>query len=569
MRRLREQFPDELVIISIHSAKFPTEGQITNIKQAAMRHGIDHPVVNDAEFQVWNGYAVRAWPTVVLINPAGKIVYDKSGEILADDVAVGIQELIDEAEAEGHLDRTPLDLRADRTMEPMRPLSYPSKLLFSRESDNACLFIADTGHHRILQVRLDDDLRGGEVVQVFGTGQPGLIDGAADEAQFHDPHGLALWDKTLYVADTENHVVRAINLTDGAVRTVAGTGRKAHGGMMLSTPTATSLRSPWALSAIEKDVLFIAMAGSHQIWVLVQEGQIGPFFGNGREALVDGAPMESSFNQPSDLGFGMGHLFVADAEASAIRAIALSEPPSVVTLIGLGLFEWGDVDGVGGDVRLQHPKGLVFANNLVYIADSYNHKIKTLDPTTGTVTTVVGTGQPGHADGSFTEAQLFEPEGVLLDGQTMFIADTNNHLIRVADLNSEQVHTLTLRGLERLVSKTQTEELTERLEAISVEEGTVEITLDVALPDGYKRNDGAPHSVTIDGVTHTFGVGEPLTITASINEPRDLALDLTYYYCEADDQRLCMIHQASLVVPVEIGGDKTEAVAAYQINLLN
>lgn len=192
------------------------------------------------------------------------------------------------------------------------------------------------------------------------------------------------------------------------------------------------------------------MAGFHQIWVCLEDDQLGPFFGNGREALVDGTAMESSFNQPSDLAWGLGHIFVADSEASAIRAIALQENPKVVTLIGLGLFEFGDVDGLGSTVRLQHPTGLTFADGLVYIADSYNHKIKTFDPTTGRVETLIGTGQAGQADGPFAQAELFEPEGVVAANGRLYIADTNNHLIRVADLTSGALHTLTLRGLDRL-----------------------------------------------------------------------------------------------------------------------
>ena len=410
-----------------------------------MRHGIHHPVVNDADFGVWQRYAVRAWPTIVLIDPQGKIVHTQSGEILADELAPAIRQLLDEAEQAGQLDRTPLDLQPERLAEPARPLDYPSKVLVP--SDDR-LFLADTGHHRIIEVRLAGDGLSGEIERVFGCGRPGLKDGPAAEAMFHDPHGMALDGATLYVADTENHAVRAVDLESGLVRTAAGTGHKAHGRFDLGAPTGTPLRSPWALLAAD-GVIFIAMAGSHQIWALLDGSQIGPFFGNGREALVDGSQIESSFNQPSDLALGMGYIFVADSEASAIRAIALAEKPRVITLVGLGLFEFGDVDGLGSAVRLQHPAGLAFDNGLVYIADSYNHKIKTLDPTTGRVETLVGTGQAGHADGPVARAKLFQPEGVAVRNGRLYIADTNNHLIRVADLSTGTLRTLTLRGLDR------------------------------------------------------------------------------------------------------------------------
>jgi hypothetical protein len=445
LRRLQEQFPEELVVIGVHSAKFPTEKLTPNIREAVMRHGITHPVVNDADFWVWQSYAVRAWPTVVLIDPQGKIVKTQSGEVLANEFAPLIRQLVEEADTAGRLDRSGIEWQAEEEGEPQRPLGYPSKLLATADDH---LFIADTGHHRIIELVLSEDGLAGEVRRIFGLGRPGFKDGPAGEATFDGPHGLAQADSTLYVADTENHAVRAIELEEGQVSTVAGTGQKGHGQVDLSLPTNTALRSPWALLA-EDGVLFIAMAGSHQIWALLQN-QIGPFFGNGREALVDGSQWEASFNQPSDMALGMGHIFVVDAEASAIRAIALQERPTVVTLIGLGLFEFGDVDGVGADVRLQHPTGLTFGAGLVYIADSYNHKIKTLDPTTGRVETLIGTGRPGMMDGPFSQAELFEPQGVILHQDRLYIADTNNHRIRVADLADQKLHTLAFSGLDRL-----------------------------------------------------------------------------------------------------------------------
>ncbi|NJN98240.1 MAG: hypothetical protein HC875_31195, partial [Anaerolineales bacterium] len=366
----------------------------------------------------------------------------------------------------------------------------------------------------------------------------------------------------LYVADTENHAVRAIDLTSGMVRRVAGTGHKAHGRFAVGEPTETPLRSPWALLVLD-DIVFVAMAGSHQIWALFQEEQIGPFFGNGREALVDGDQMQSSFNQPSDLSLGMGHIFVADAEASAIRAIALlDEKPRVVTLVGQGLFEFGDVDGMGGMVRLQHPTGLTFYEELVYIADSYNHKIKTLDPTTGQVKTVIGIGKPGQADGPFARAELFEPEGIVAGHGRLYIADTNNHLIRVADLAVERLHTLRLRGLERLqpAPTLESRQPDLRFDPQVVGAGQVTFYFDFGLPPGYKFNAEAPLLVRViqNGVSgvHTFEPGQVPAVILDINADQELIFDLALYYCETGEERLCLIHDTRLVLPcltAEIG----------------
>jgi hypothetical protein len=284
--------------------------------------------------------------------------------------------------------------------------------------------------------------------------------------------------------------------------------------------------------------------------------------------------MQSSFNQPSDLSLGMGHILVADSEASAIRAISLlEEKPHVVTLVGQGLFEFGDIDGSGGMVRLQHPTGLTFYEGLVYIADSYNHKIKTLDPTTGEVKTLIGTGQPGHADGAFPEAELFEPEGIMAAHGRLYIADTNNHLIRVAYLKEKTVRTLALHGLEQLPSMSLSEAGPEaqRLDPLTVGPGEVEISLIVELLEGYKLNPDAPQMLQLQGnsvnTTHIFQANEPPHFKVDIEKDDDLNLNLTIYYCQSSDERLCLIHDARLKLPLIVKEEaKTSAQVRYRVS---
>ncbi|HEX7975200.1 MAG TPA: hypothetical protein VF498_12385, partial [Anaerolineales bacterium] len=190
---------------------------------------------------------------------------------------------------------------------------------------------------------------------------------------------------------------------------------------------------------------------------------------------------------------GMGHLLVADPEASAIRAISLGEQARVFSLVGAGLFDFGDVDGAGREVRLQHPAALAFAGGMVYITDTYNNKIKKLDPTTGQVETLIGTGQAGYADGLFEQASLYEPEGIAVVDHLLFIADTDNHRIRVADLRWRTVSTLSLTGLEKLRSaRTGPEPAGRRLEPVKIAPGLVEITLGIQLPPGHHLNTEIP-----------------------------------------------------------------------------
>jgi sugar lactone lactonase YvrE len=439
LRRLQARFRGELVVLGVHSAKFPSERLTANIREAILRHGIEHPVVNDAGFEVWGQYAVRAWPTVVAIDPEGYAIGSQSGEIDAERFAEYFEARIAEYRARGALDTRALATRREAELEPDRTLRFPTRLIVTSE---ASLFVADTGHHRILELELASDHRSARIVRTFGSGIAGLVNGPSDQARFSAPHGITRSGSTLYVADTGNHAVRAIDLASGDVRTIAGTGHKAtlrpRPG---DKPTETALRSPWAV-AMQRPRLFVAVAGSHQIFTLEDERELRLFAGTGREALVDGAALEASFNQPSDLAAAPDELYVADAEASAIRRIPTATRPVVETLVGAGLFEFGDRDGIAENVRLQHPTGIAWADGQVWIADTYNNKIKRLDPETRRCVTIIGSGTAGHADGAIRTATLFEPEGVAVRGRRIYVADTNNHAIRVADLDKLKIHTL-------------------------------------------------------------------------------------------------------------------------------
>jgi hypothetical protein len=562
LRKLSEQFPNELVVIGVHSGKFSTEHDTDSIRQAVMRFDIDHPVVNDAEFKIWNAYAVNAWPTLVLIDPRGRIAGETSGEILAEDFAPNIQEVIDQHRDLLNLD--PIAPSIEAAKEPERPLRFPARLFFSDDT----LFIADTGHHRIVEVKMDADGLGGEITRVFGSGQPGLKDGSAKEAQFWDPHGLGLKGDlnsgTLYVADTSNNSIRAIRLDTGQVRTVAGNGQKGHGRQLPGgVPTELALRGPWAVVPLEQ-YLLVAMAGSHQIWVMIDEKQIGPFAGDGQEALVDGVIAEASFNQPSDIALGMGHLFVADAEASAIRAISLGEQPQVITLVGQGLFTFGDQDGPNSEALLQHPTGLDYADRLLYVADTYNNKIKLLDPFGGQVNTLVGSGEVGLSDGAFENARLFEPEGVKIFRGRLYIADTNNHQIRVADLNQRTVTTFHLKGLERLPVHKAAEAPVITLAPVVVKPGQLSIRLDVQLPQGFHRNAEMPAQVMVrqgqEPENYDFGADEEIVFAVEARSEMEVPFELRIYYCKDGNEALCMIHRASLSLPLRVDEQGQERV---------
>jgi hypothetical protein len=243
------------------------------------------------------------------------------------------------------------------------------------------------------------------------------------------------------VADTENHAIRAIDLDTGRVRTLAGTGEQAHAVGGGGPGLGTRLSSPWDLALIDGR-LIIAMAGTHQLWELdLRGGQTRPFAGTGREGLKDGSLQDAWFAQPSGLALADGHLFVADSEVSAIRDIDL-RAGQVSTLVGEGLFVFGDEDGEGDAVRLQHPLGITARDGLLYIADTYNNKVKRLDPVRRQVMTWLGSGLPGSADGVGAAARFREPGGVCAGEHGLYIADTNSHRVAVADWATGSVHTV-------------------------------------------------------------------------------------------------------------------------------
>jgi DNA-binding beta-propeller fold protein YncE len=303
-------------------------------------------------------------------------------------------------------------------------------------------------------VRLDD-AAAGHITAVIGSGTAGLLDGPFATAQFDHPNGLALAGDTLYVADTENHSIRAVDLTAGTVQTVAGTGqigyRRAGG-----APRQTALNSPWDV-AIGGDTLYIAMAGTHQIWAMrLPDGAVGPFAGAGPEDIRDGPLRQAFLAQPMGLALDGDRLYFADAEDQAVRWADLSgAAPQVQTLVGTGLFDFGDKDGVGNFVRLQHCQAVAVHAGQVYVADTYNSKIKRIDPATRECTTWLGQTTPrsgevpprDHVDDPTAAAIEFdEPAGLSVAGDHLYIADTNHHRIIVADLTTRATRPLALTG---------------------------------------------------------------------------------------------------------------------------
>lgn len=440
MRELEARFPEHLVVIGVHSAKYPAERDDRHLAAAIQRLEVDHPVVNDAAFAVWQSYAVRAWPTLMFIDPRGMVIGKHEGEATSEMLAPVIEQMVAEFASAGLLSGALIPHEAPPA--PTGTLAFPGKV----EATADRLFIADTNHHRIVETRLD-----GAVERVFGAGSPALRDGRGEAAGFNAPQGLTLTEAALIVADTGNHAIRRVDLADGMVTTLAGTGSLAHGYSSGGPALETSLRSPWDVAVID-DVVYVAMAGTHQIWTHRLGGDdVRRAVGSGHEGLRDGTVASAWLAQPSGIAVGANGrtLVFTDSETSAVRVCDLpgAEGAQVRTLFGEGLFDFGDIDGDAPTARLQHPLGVAVdrATGLLYVADTYNNKIKRIDPARRVIETWLGSGEAGHQDGVGQETRFFEPAGLSVTAGALYIADTNNHVVRRADLATGVVETIEVR----------------------------------------------------------------------------------------------------------------------------
>jgi thiol-disulfide isomerase/thioredoxin len=429
LKKIEEKYPESVVVIGVHSPKFPGEKLTDNVKLAIDRYEIVHPVVHDADFTIWKNYAVRAWPTLIFIGPDGYILGQLPGEPDPELLDGTLSLLLEDLNKQGALQGKASDLLQAPEVPENRTLSFPGKMAYSLLDDEFA--IADSNHNQIITLN-----RKGEITRRIGSGSIGQKDGSFAETEFFRPQGLCYHEGVIWVADTENHLLRRIDLSNNQVETVAGTGVQGQIMQNSGPGRKVAISSPWDVS-IQGDLLYFANAGSHQIGVYnTVSGITSLFAGTGAEAITDGTRILATFAQTSGLSIGEDKLFLADSETSAIRSIQLNDSGLVESLVGTGLFDFGDQDGKGKSAILQHPLGVHYSEGKVYIADSYNHKIRVLDLATEEVTTIRASAEIICDDASCT--RLWEPAGVLKLDHNLYVTDTNNHRILQIDLNTEK-----------------------------------------------------------------------------------------------------------------------------------
>src|SRR2546425_7537106 len=432
LRDLEERHRDDpLVVIGVHSAKFDAEKDADCILHAMQRYGVSHPVAVDSEMVLWSQYAVRSWPTLVIVRPDGTLASIAPGEPDPSVLEAFVSDHLSQARAERTLSPAPLRLAKPERRDE-RTLSFPGKVV---ATSHGRIVVSDSGHHRVLVLGSD-----GAVQDTIGSGLRGHREGPFAEAALDDPQGVALSGDSLYIADARAHAVFRADLRERTLHRLAGTYDLGRTPLSQKTRALeTPLRSPWDL-ALRGGELYVALAGSHQVAVIaLDEGTIEPVAGNGREALVDGPGREAALAQPSGLSLQNDVLYVSDSESSGVRAIDLRTRRIYTLAGGPGLFDFGDKVGKTETGMLQHPLAVAATpSSGLVVADTYNGKLKRFSPD--------GLRLEPFFEGA-ADSRLSQPAGLsVLPSGEVLVADTNHHRIVKVSADGKRAYELVVRG---------------------------------------------------------------------------------------------------------------------------
>ncbi|WP_415947442.1 NHL domain-containing thioredoxin family protein [Streptomyces sp. KLOTTS4A1] len=545
LRELEEKHKDTLVIVGVHSPKFVHEAEHAAVVDAVERYEVHHPVLDDPELSTWKQYAVRAWPTLVVIDPEGYVVAQHAGEGHAHAIAKLVEELEAEHEAKGTL------RRGDGPYVPPEPvasdLRFPGKALLLPGGN---FLVSDTTRHQLVELAED----GETVVRRIGSGERGLADGGPGEARFSEPQGLALLpDGRVIVADTVNHALRTYDPETGAVETVAGTGRQWWQGSPTSGPAReVDLSSPWDVAWFDS-LVWIAMAGVHQLWTYdPADGSVRVAAGTTNEGLVDGPAAESWFAQPSGLAATEDRLWIADSETSALRWI--DRDRTVHTAVGTGLFDFGHRDGAADQALLQHPLGVTaLPDGSVAVSDTYNHALRRYDPA----------GGAGGSGGEVTTlaTDLREPSAAVLAGDDIVVVESARHRLTRLRLPEEAVR------VEAVAHRTQRA-------ATEVAPGKLRLDVVFQAPTGQKLDtrygpstrllvSSTPPELLLSGEGADTDLSRGLELNPAVPEGV-LHVSAMAASCDddpANEYPACHVHQQDWGVPVRLAEGATDRLA--------
>lgn len=572
IKKLEEQFGSKLTVIGVHSGKFDNEKNLAQIKKAIIRNDITHPVINDSKSRIWNSFDVKAWPTLILINPRGEVEKTYSGESEIIAVKRGIKKLI--AQYKYELNREALPIVLEKNSVEGNVLKFPTKIEYSADFSYKsrhlpALFISNTGKNEILVTSLS-----GDAIVKIGSGEADLKDGSFDTASFNAPQGLLYRAGKLYVADTGNHALREIDFKNNKVTTLIGSAQRgeALSDKQILEARSFDLASPTDIEFFPNyENIVIANSGTHQILTYgVNKGTISAIAGNAFEGITDGKYPDNELAQTSDMSVYNKKLYFLDSESSSLRV--LDENGEVKTLIGKGLFKFGNKNGGKEDALMQHPLGLMVDDTGAYISDSFNHVIRKYDLNSGQIYNLVGSSRKsGDNLGSSANTEFNQPEGIISVLNNFYVADTNNN--RIVVLSRGNFSSSLLEAMPPL--KLPKEGLLQYLPNLTKSadlavKSDVEIKLKIDLKKGWKINEMGPSFINLleavdDRQANLVTVFDWQEIKnkelklPKLSAKKKYILQGVVYYCEDKANALCYINSYEQKLLVD-AAEKNEVV---------
>ena len=549
LRGIEEKYADVLVVIGVHSPKFEHEKDPVALAAAVERYGVAHPVLDDPDLTTWDRYTARAWPTLAVVDPTGYVVATMAGEGHAAGLVRLIDELVAAHETAGTLHRGDGPYKAPEP--PSTDLRFPGKAVLL---DDGSFLVSSSAHHALVHLEPDAET----VRRRIGIGTRGRADGGPAQAQFSEPQGLAVLPAhsagiagyDIVVADTVNHLLRGVRLSDGSVTTIAGTGRpqRSPAGTGAHDALAVDLSSPWGVAWFEGKII-VAMAGTHQLWWFDPvKRTAGVYAGTTVEALKDGPLADVWMAQPSGLSAAGNRLWIADSESSAIRFVEAGE---MHTVAGQGLFDFGLVDGPADEALFQHPLGVcALPDGSVLVADTYNGAIRLISAPGNRVVATVATG-------------LAVPSDVLLtpDGGAVVVESGAHRLTRLAPA------ALASAGVRADGVRMRTERTPTLLRP-----GTVRLDVLFTPPPGQKLDDSfgpstrvqvtaSPPELLVEGAGVTTDLSRPIVIAAGV-DGGVLQVVAQAATCDSDAEfPACHLTRQDWGVPIQVTVDGTDHLA--------
>lgn len=546
MKELQERFGDKLLVVGVHSGRFANEKNSQSIREAIIKYDITYPVIDDSNLKIWSKFQIKAWPTVVLINPRGKVETVFEGSENHEAIFKKVKKLIKKYDF--MIDGKPLPVVLEKNRVPHNILNFPTKIEYAKnfsyqDKNSPALIISNSADNNIIISSLN-----GKILDKIGTKEAGFKDGNLKNASFNYPTGLLYSDNILYVADRGNHTIRKVDFTKGEVTTILGSGIR--GGVITKKTNAkeVNLSSPQDLEFFpSKDFIIIANLGTNQLLKYdIKNNSVTPFAGNGKRDMVNGTYPKNSLAQPNGLSAFRNKLYFVDSYSSSLRYV--DELGKVETLIGQGLDKFGNKNGKKSEALMQNPLGVYADQNGIYVADSYNHLVRKYDYGSQSISNFSGNGIKANDIGQTTSYN--EVSDLVFVENKAYLVDSHNN--RIVVKNNGRTSILDIIPALKLPQDGLLEYLP-NLEKLpnSTVESDKSINLVVQLKQGWKINEMAPSFFNLVEIS-----GEEATLIASfdwnmvksgiiklpkMSHSKQYYLQGTIYYCEDREDALCFI----------------------------